>query len=425
MYLFAMSSLFLERCSYHPVWGLRYRTSNKKHRETQNLAKTVEHLRANPEQRQKAEDIVTQISNRSWLIRGVYWFFNVKNYCSHYYSLQSYYSNELYLTGRSLVDEDNNQRIRTNAFNIAANHPVVTHLFSASNPYGGYWLKQIGRFGKLIERMCIKAFFSDYTYKDQLIFPVVAENTVEKKEQDTRRPQTSSSAIVRRDRLYLANQDNLHEVPVAFITVTASMTESLNALELNISLGEQLSLKAVKKAYLSAALKTHPDKTQQDTSAAFSRVSHAYKTLLNEFIPTKPEDQNTNWTSWFEREFEILQAKMKDLRSCVNAYVQHANAYIQHADALMQKQDAYLAELRAENKEAAEANQRLKNHIDFMAECCEESRQFRIREEESMTRLQASLHELKKYKKKQNQAGIGQDNILQNTVIAPLLTHLK
>ena len=304
MYLFAMSTEFLARCNYHPLLGLRYYTGNSAFLPTKNLAKKVEHFCAHPTERAAIEIKIDQISKRSWLTRGIYWLFNVNNYCADYYALQSYYSNKLYVEGETLIQESRTEIMRQ-AFNIAVKHPIVSELFPASNPLRAYWLKQVGKFGKLIEKLSIKANFDVPRNAYSNIYKVVSEDNVKRKEQHSREsPNTSTTS---------AHQaaPNFNETPADSITVTASMALYLKALNLNNAIGEQLPLRTLKEAYKTAVLETHPDKTQEDSSAAFQKVNSAYQTLLHQFM--NPKNSNPNSIDWCEQDLIELESKLAEL----------------------------------------------------------------------------------------------------------------
>ncbi|KAJ1487836.1 hypothetical protein T484DRAFT_1785327, partial [Baffinella frigidus] len=88
---------------------------------------------------------------------------------------------------------------------------------------------------------------------------------------------------------------------------STKMTTAEAAVELEIDMDTNPTLEELKKAYRQLALRWHPDKNEEDTTAKFQRISNAYARLQKAVEGEESEDDDdyygeddTNMDAMFE-----------------------------------------------------------------------------------------------------------------------------
>uniref|UniRef100_UPI00105599A3 hypothetical protein n=1 Tax=Legionella yabuuchiae TaxID=376727 RepID=UPI00105599A3 len=106
MHYLALNQQQLSRFSHHWFWGLRADISCH-----YNLGNAAADLEKDVVLRQRCEEKIARIIQRTWIIRAFYWFFNISQYRTQYYQLQAYYADQLYKKGVIMLSETEQERI--------------------------------------------------------------------------------------------------------------------------------------------------------------------------------------------------------------------------------------------------------------------------------------------------------------------------
>ena len=314
----ALHETQLSRFSHHWLWGLRVDQHAKP-----NLYDAVLRLEQRPKEREKIEDDVERVQQKSGFIRLFFWLFNIRQYRFHYYQINAYRSWQLYNQGKSMLSEISQPHVTVNytnalligAFMVVSSATIIANLLSPQKR------KMLAEFTLSLLRV------SPGLKKVVLVTPRVTE-TLDMPASLNRSTESS--------------MDTLDTEP--YFVVTTSMLDPLAALSLaEPSPGAHISFKTLKEAFNQARLNTHPDKTS-GRSEAFIKVTEAYQSLLSEIKKqeTYPQSPSNNLyrTQFVDEEMGRLDRALSSLRDerieisrAVQAYAQRVDKYAEKANA--------------------------------------------------------------------------------------------
>lgn len=192
----------LQHFSYHWFWGIRY------HAQVQ-YPNLTSHLHAWSQNQTLIENMqkkLAKINQKFWLIRWIYWLFNIQHYAELFYKLAAFYISK---------SEQNTMK------NSMFEHLKQTAYHAAQ---------------------CVRSIF-----------------------------QAPPQAIT-------DTSPDEPSLPKS-VLVSHRMVPHLQILELDISIGQPITLDMIKKAYYKKAQKTHPDTNPSIPRDVFQQVKNAKETL--------------------------------------------------------------------------------------------------------------------------------------------------
>lgn len=309
----ALSTSALSQLDYHWLWGLRRVPHGQG-----NIQEAVQLLREHLETQQNIALQMQAIWRLPWLVRALYWLFNINNYCLHYNLLQCYLALELYEATIHQIENHPNR-----------GHQVSDHLAHIDDKevliVGGFFLAGLATWAMLKRYGCEPFIAEHLEYFSQSICSIFGD--IERYEiQGSRSEQTPLLAMAETCATNIANYEALIS-SAEDILVNEAMLEHLEILGFTKAVGEHLSLKEIEQAYKNKAKQTHPDKpggNQYD----FIAVKDARNELIK-MISLAEGPELTLYKSMlaYERRLASLVTNYPTLEREIKAYNQGVDAY--------------------------------------------------------------------------------------------------
>ena len=308
-----LNSHHLSRFHHHWFWGLREHTGAG----VKTLHDMAMDLHQHPEKKEKIAFFLKRVDAYGSIIQSIFWLFNIQGYRACYYQFHSYVSWQFYEKRASMMSNPDQQKAeQAGGFMFTLNQSQQSGAISTM-----VWFYN-----------GLRSYFPQLPVIIQQDNPVTAER-------DHMRPELPS---------------------VEHFIITKSMLTALHQLGLDRPIGDALSLAELKTAYRESLLQTHPDKTGQDSQAAFIATREAMQSIMEAVNPASCAKKSSPTSDFFadvkqrmaemdeaiERERLVSRSiGEKAKRYCANAdaYIANRDAYIAKADAYIANADAYIA----------------------------------------------------------------------------------
>jgi archaellum component FlaC len=259
----------LKRLQYHWFLGLRGVSESSK----PNVWARIELWKTQPSVVADIRKRQAKILQRFWLIRLVYWVFNVSHYAEHHYTLGAY---DLVFT----CSEEDKIKMFSNT-GITEVPKNVVGLFKKTFSQVAGFIKNASPFG----------------------------TSGEESHTESKQKPAGSTGVIQAE---LTKKET--------IVVEKSMIAALAILHLNYEIGQNLPFNVLKKAYFERAIATHPDKNlSPDAKEIFQSVLGAYEELNAVFEGKTVSVSKSYFDLWqelqeIEKQFENFSKGLAELQ---------------------------------------------------------------------------------------------------------------
>lgn len=246
----ALSSKFLSRLSYHYIWGLGLDRKG-----CENFYDLLQELQSNAELLRSIKDDTNNILNKvgliGFIVRSLYWIFNINHYRQNYHMLQAYYSWRKYEEGIIMFTDSDREQVDEQGGFILEQQELEPSM--ARNLYNGVL-------------MCVEPV------KWCVVTPAVW-----------------CAGGIRM--MFFKNESSspLKEAIISTDThfnVDKKAQEYLEALGIDAEIGSNFLVSDLKKQYKTLCLKYHPDKPGGDEDV-FKNINEAYTSLSSHISSDK------------------------------------------------------------------------------------------------------------------------------------------
>tara|TARA_R110002126_G_scaffold17798_1_gene68814 strand:- start:988 stop:2253 length:1266 start_codon:yes stop_codon:yes gene_type:complete len=325
----ALSTPALSQLDYHWLWGLRRVPHGQN-----NLPEAVQLLRDNLDTQEIIALQMQAIWRLPWLIRALYWLFNINNYCLHYNLLCCCIALELYEATLSLTQHNPIRGHDMREFLTDMNKDVLL--------VGGFSLAGLAAWAMLKHYGC-EPFIAEHLESFSKSISSVFFDTEIHDLTGERRPllamaETCAENIAHYEALISSAED---------ISVTEAMLSHLYVLSLTNEVGESLSLRDIEQAYKKEAKRTHPDKPGGNDDD-FIAVKDAHDELIK-MISHAEGSELTLYKSMlaYEQRLASVVTGYQTLERGIQAYHQKVDVHVARVDTHVARVDTHVARVDA------------------------------------------------------------------------------
>ena len=279
----------LSRISHHWFWGLRKTPSAG----AETLYDMVMDLQNNPEKKEHIEQLLKRVASYWSITQAIFWLFNIQGYRTSYYQFQSHASWQFYENRASMMSNEEKQQVEQT---------------------GGFVLNLLSKIQENHIRSNAVWFYNGI----QPYIPFLPEIT-----------QQNNPATGENDKT------ELEVLPPEHFIITESMITALHKLGLDNPVGDKLSFVDLKAAYRESLLRTHPDKTGQDSQATFIAVREAMQFIMdnaNQSTAKQTASSNNDFLSEFKKAMAKMDEAIERERLVSRTIGEKAKLYCAKAD---------------------------------------------------------------------------------------------
>ncbi|MDF1758352.1 MAG: J domain-containing protein [Legionellaceae bacterium] len=246
----ALSPKFLSRLSYHYIWGLGLDRKG-----CSNFYDLLQELQSSAELFRSINDDTNKILNKvgfiGFIVRSLYWIFNINHYRQNYHKLQAYYSWRKYEEGIIMFTDSDREQVDKQGGFILKQQELEPSM--SRNLYNG------------VSR-CVEPV------KWCVVTPIVwCAGGIRVKFFKNESSSPLKEAIISTD---------------THFNVDEKSQEHLESLGIDIEIGSNFLVSDLKKQHRKLCLKYHPDKPGGDVDK-FISINEAYKSLLSHIYSDK------------------------------------------------------------------------------------------------------------------------------------------